>query len=396
MEHADRQTLEDLQRDYGFLELDNFVAPLQIFRALSVARDEFAHSRLIATLLDPRQHRGAEIMLRTMLRAIREHEHLACGAAERLQEMLDAPWTNMNVRREFEFIDIVVLITTPLQTFVVGIENKIDAAEGKEQLGRYQRALERAFLGQTSVMVFLTPTRREPTTSIPDHPIPTVAIGYELIVEAVEEALQQAEPASRDRRTLSEIATHLREDILDEETEVKALVRELWRSHGRALRLAMEHRPRLEDIREIYESLLHERFGDDMYTYYWQSKGELREIKMCLVSWEEAGFSFEFILRVDDEGVPVVRLLLWRDSYDENAPFLKKWAREVNVAVPTLVDEEFTKLRNWWGWRRVLLEEEAPSEAVLSERAFDEATAREAVEIVTRLHEKLAPYIETD
>jgi hypothetical protein len=180
---------------------------------------------------------------------------------------------------------------------------------------------------------------------------------------------------------------------LGEESEVKGVVRELWRAHGKALRLAMQHRPSLEDIRELYEALLHERFGGDAYTYYWKPRGALREIKMGLRSWEEAGYPFEFILRVDDEGLPVVRLLLWHESYDENAKFLRKGARDVNVSHPALVDEKFVKARGWWGWRRVFLEEDNPASAFLNERAFDRATAEEAAETVVRLFKRLQPHI---
>lgn len=180
---------------------------------------------------------------------------------------------------------------------------------------------------------------------------------------------------------------------MGEESEVKGIVRELWRAHGKALRLAIEHRPRLEDIRELYEALLYERFGDDAYMYYWQSKGELREIKMSLHSWEDAGYPFEFILHVDGEGLPLVRLLIWCESYDEKTECLKRWAHDVNASHPALVDEEFARVRTWWGWRRVFLEEDNPASAFLNERAFDGATAKEAVEAVVRLFEKLHPHI---
>jgi hypothetical protein len=276
---------------------------------------------------------------------------------------------------------------------VIGIENKIDAGEREEQLGRYQDVLERAFPTQTSVMIFLTPTGREPTTAISHHRVPAVSAGYALIVEAIGETLREAEPRSRDQHVLREIMAHLRENILDEETEVKILVRELWRAHGKALRLAMEHRPRLEDIRSVYEALLRERFGDDAHIYYFQPRGELREIKMRLHSWVNAGFPFEFILHVHGDGFPLVRLLIWGDRYDAHAASLREWAREVNAADPTLIDEEFPKLRYWWNWRRVFLEEDYPAEAFLDEQSFDEATARAAVEAVVALFEKLHPYI---
>ena len=41
-----------------------------------------------------------------------------------------------------------------------------------------------------------------------------------------------------------------------------------------------------------------------------------------------------------------------------------------------------------------MAEEDDPPGAVLTEQAFDEATAREAVEAVVGLYEKLQPYID--
>lgn len=391
-----KQALGRLKSDGRLLILDRFVPSLQIVRSLGVARNEVAHSHLLAALFDPRQHGGAEALLRALLGDICQHGRLSDGAGERLRSILQDSWAGVDVQREFQFIDIVVQVTSGQSKVAIGIENKIDAGEGRQQLGRYQNALRRAFRDQASVLVFLTPTGREPITAISDHPVPTVSIGYDLIVRAIQKSLRGAEAGSRDQRALQEIVAHLKENILGEETEVKALVRELWREHGKALHLAMEHRPRLEDIRGLYEALLRERFGDDAYTYHYRSKGALREIKMSLTSWENAGFPFEFMLRVGDDGSARVRMLVWRESYDEHAASLQKWARRVNATDPNLIDEEFTRLGNTWPWRRVFLEEESPAEAILDEQAFDEATAREAAEAVVRLYERLQPHIRSE
>lgn len=390
----DQQALRHLQGDARLSELGSFVPPLQVIRSLGIGRDEVAHSRLLAALLNPQQHRGAETMLRALLRGILRQRPFADGTGNRLREVLGASWTSVVIRREFRSIDIVARVASSEHTVVVGIENKIDAEEGEEQLGRYQRALRSAFPGQTSLMVFLTPTGREPTTAISPHPVSTVSLGYDLIVEATEGALRETRPGSRDEYALSEVVAYLKENILGEDTEVRTLVRQLWREHGKALRLAMKHRPRLEDIQDLYEALLRERFGDDnVYIYYWPSRGELRDINMILTSWNDAGFPFQFILSLNDEGSPLVRLLMWRGSYDENATFLKKWARTVNASDPALVDSEFTRLPNWGGWRRVFSEEDSPPDAVLDNQAFDDATARKAVEAVEALYERLEPYI---
>ena len=64
-------------------------------------------------------------------------------------------------------------------------------------------------------------------------------------------------------------------------------------------------------------------------------------------------------------------------------------------SAPALVDEGFRKVPYWWNWRRVFLEEDYPPGAVLDEQAFDEATAREAVEAMVALYEKLQPHVKS-
>jgi hypothetical protein len=62
--------LQDLEADPRFGKLNDYVPPLSLVRAFGVSRDEVAHSRMLARLLDPRRHRGAGFVLGTLLREI--------------------------------------------------------------------------------------------------------------------------------------------------------------------------------------------------------------------------------------------------------------------------------------------------------------------------------------
>jgi hypothetical protein len=222
--------------------------------------------------------------------------------------------------------------------------------------------------------------------------VPVVAVGYDLILTAVEQTRREARSGSRDERVLSEVAAHLREDVLAEDPEVRMLVRELWRSHGRAMQLALKHRPRLDDIRDLYVRLLSERFEDSYFEYYPYARGKLREIKMNLASWDEEGFPFTFMLHTNIGGQPHVRVLIWRDRYKAHSKFLTTWARRVNTSAGPLIDENFNRIRGW-DWHKIFREEDHPQEAVLDEQAFDEGTAEAAVGTVTALVEQLRPYV---
>jgi len=89
---------------------------------------------------------------------------------------------------------------------------------------------------------------------------------------------------------------------------------------------------------------------------------------MLLPSWEDNGFPFEFMLRVNGDGLPEVRLLVWKDTYNDHASSLADWARRVSASAGPLIDEAFTPLSGWREWRHVLLEEDYPPEAILGDQ----------------------------
>jgi hypothetical protein len=164
-------------------DLDGHVSSLALIPALGVACDEVAHSRLLATLLDPRRNRSAAIMLGVLLRGIADRASLEQHVAERLRMIAEAPWERVAVRRELFFIDVVVEITSAEGAAVIGIENKIDAGEQPQQIGRYQEALERAYPDRAAAMVFLTPTGREPSTACRGSPVPVATVSYGLVLD---------------------------------------------------------------------------------------------------------------------------------------------------------------------------------------------------------------------
>lgn len=391
---SDVDALRALEADPRFGELNGYVPPLSLAQAFGVARDEVAHSRVLARLLDPRRHRGAGYVLAALLREMAAHFGIAEPLAEKLRTAAEGPFERVAVHRERLLIDVVVEVDSPRGDLVVGIENKIDAGEQPEQIARHQAALSRAYPGRSAVVAFLTPTGRGTTTARADGPVPYVTLGYDAVLRAIGEARGRAETGSRDERVLMELEAHLEEDILGETGEAEALARGLWRTHGRALRLAMKHRPRLSDIREEYVALLRERFEDAYFVFYPEKRGDLSEIKMNLESWDERGFPFTFMLHTKNGRRPHARVLIWQQSYEERADSLVSWARRVNASLgEPLIDENFSRLPGW-GWHKVLREEDHPPDAVIDDYAFDAETVRAAVDAVAALVELLRPHVQ--
>lgn len=390
------RALRDLAEDPRLRELGDYVPPLSLLGAFGVERNEVAHSRALARLLDPGRHRQAGAALGSLLREVAGRPGLDGGTADALRHIAGAPWTRVTVHTERMRIDVVVEVSSARGTAVLGIENKIDAPEGSEQLARYQDALARAYPGGTSVLAFLTPTGRGHSTALEGTTVPVVTLGYDAVLRAAGEARSRAPSGGRDGRVLMEFCDHVREDILGEpgEDDARALARGLWRAHGRALRFVGENRPRLADIRDEYVGLVAARYPDARFDYYPGRGRNIREIKTNLSSFDERGFPFTFMLGTNaEDGRPRVRALIWRESYQERADALAEWAvRTAHMEGPA-IDGNFPLIVGW-GWHKIFPEDDHPEDATLEEDAFDQETARAAFDAVVEIVEGLRPYVE--
>ena len=156
------------------------------------------------------------------------------------------------VHREFSTgkgpIDILLHLRRGDERFVLGIENKIDAPEGKNQLRRYGEGLAYTFPGTAVVLTFLTPDGRKPQ-STPGCPV--ASIGYRTIVALLEEAL--AAPPARGRHSVGlGLARHycaaLRSHIMPEQNpEIDELCRKLYNEHLDAWRAIRRRLPSKRD-----------------------------------------------------------------------------------------------------------------------------------------------------
>ena len=206
----DIEALRRLRFDPRLANLGSYVPPLSLFRLLGMVRDELAHARMLASLLDPRRHRNHELILRPFLHEIGLALDKANSPdAASVHRVSEAPMSRVAVRLELFRIDIVVEIDSPDGDMVLGIENKLDADAHPRQIARYQRALSRGYPTRTAVMVFLSPDARAPSTASPSSKVPVAEIGYRSVVSAIKSVLDMVELNSQDRLSLEETARHI-------------------------------------------------------------------------------------------------------------------------------------------------------------------------------------------
>jgi hypothetical protein len=296
------------------------------------------------------------------------------------------------VHRELARIDVLIDITSSQGNLALGIENKIDAGEQVQQIARYQRAIALAYPSHCVAMAFLCPTTRASRTADDASTVPWVALGYDTILRAVSKALEGTPRNDRAAQALEQIIRHIKEELLNDD-DVRRAARNLWKTHRRALELAIDHRPRLADMRASYEHALRERLPDPIAFEHYPERGDVREIKMHIPAWVKRGFPLGFMLYASDGEPPHVRVLIWKDAFKPRAKALQAWARRVNENGGPGLDPSFTPLPNWSGWHRVFAEDGYPTSAELTARDFDQETVEEAVQRVTTLVETLRPLV---
>lgn len=218
--------------------LDARLAPFNLFEVLGIERAEVRHSNVLAWLLDPAGTHGlGDIVLRRFLsRLRRDHDDLGAARSGAHVELMDL--SDVEVRREWRFID--VLVVHRVEKWCLLIENKIRARESRGQLARYRRAVDEEFDGFQAVSVFLTLEGDE--ASEDGQAQKFVAVDYAEVVDLVARLFEQR----RSRVPLEAavlldhwIRTMRRMLMVDD--EIIELCRRIYRTHREAIELIVEH-----------------------------------------------------------------------------------------------------------------------------------------------------------
>jgi len=234
---SDHAVLEELVIDNPDLEqLEALLNQFNIFEAIGMARQELKHSNFLGFLLDPRQSHGlGDFFLRRFLQKVllssREREHSV--------SLIDLDVWDLDetdVRREWRNID--VLIVNEKNKFVVIIENKVDAGEGADQLGRYLNIVNNEFPDWKILAFFLTPAGMLPSNSL------YVPVNYDLIADLVDSTIShRSSTLGTDLLvSLSHYRSLLRRHIV-EQSDIDDLCIRIYSRHKRALDLIYERIP---------------------------------------------------------------------------------------------------------------------------------------------------------
>lgn len=387
------------------------------FCALGVQRREQSYSRLLAWLLaEPACHAFATAWIDTVVDPATApagyDSPYVVGANGRLLTAADLHRTNLAAEAPLpndQRIDLVARYTsrsTSGGSLVVAVENKIGAGESPDQLDSYARELLRQYPDPSChiILVFLTPRGRAPETlsAVPDDRLHPRVFSWERIAALLNTHSPDAVHLDHLSFTRS-IQRHIKESLMGE-TPARMDTQELFDDPdcARTLLRICQAQPLLGDMLDAWVERVREwlaskdpAWRDIVLSVYPTSFSRgIREIKIGVQRWDDSGIPLRFMIHNDETGHsgPAVRILIYMDHYDNNAPALNRLAELADGAI----DPEYGRAWPGFPWQRVLTDDREspePESRLVHHYAYNEQTIEQCLENLRDQFSSIEPAI---
>ncbi|MEQ2006272.1 MAG: PD-(D/E)XK nuclease family protein [Limisphaerales bacterium] len=210
-----------------------------VFRVLRFEHGEIRHSNMLAWLLQPDEtHKLGDSFLRGwLLRVVNDAAPDLLGGLT-AESIKAGKIGDVEIAREWNFLDLLVKVTTTEgDAWVIAIENKWWAKQGKNQLAGYRRKVESAFPTARRMFVFLTAKDESPDDEA------WVTAKHRQVYEVLSTCLKQrATKRGREAVMLMRHYLTILEERCMENPKITELARKIYERHRRALDVIIEHR----------------------------------------------------------------------------------------------------------------------------------------------------------
>lgn len=220
--------------------LENLLSDFNIFETLKSEYTEVMHSNVLAWLLDPQENHGlASYFIRQFFKfVVSTNRTRFSSAGISLVDFELFVYGDVEIRREWKNIDILIIVAEDNKNIVVALENKIKTSEHSGQLQRYRAIVEREFRDFTRFYIYLTP----------DNLIPSddewISFNYDVVADLLDELLRgrKSSLSANVYSFISQYQTILRRYIVGN-SEVERIAVEIYKKHKEALDIIFEHKP---------------------------------------------------------------------------------------------------------------------------------------------------------
>jgi hypothetical protein len=238
-----------------FGELEASIGVFCPFEAIGMVRQEIRHGRFLTYYLDPqRPHGFGTHCLRALMKVAADAQRRNPFVTSTEISPLDVHLMQLEsaaLRREWRHIDMLAVIGE--EKLIVAIELKIDAAEGRDQLAKYRKAVREQWPEWRHVFIFLT-KRGEDASE--DHGKDWLSVPLEELVNEFEQLVARQLGSPDARYFLASYVAMLRRNHLTNE-KLESLAARIWSQHRQALEFLIDHRPSVGE--GVFGELLEKR-----------------------------------------------------------------------------------------------------------------------------------------
>jgi hypothetical protein len=249
-EDEEREALERFLLDNPELDsIEGALSQFNVFETLNMVNAEVRHSNLLGWLLSPYSNHGlGDYFLRQFLK------HFVVENKETLTQLtlFDIELLNLSeaeVTREWNNIDLLIVVEDEARKLAIAVENKIKTAEHSNQLQRYREILEREYPNHLKLFIYLTPENTAPSDE------KWFPFSYSVVASLIDSLLKYRRGTLSDNIVtfITQYSTILRRYIVGN-SEIEQICREIYKKHKTALDLIFQYKPDLElDISEYLQ-----------------------------------------------------------------------------------------------------------------------------------------------
>ena len=281
-------------------KLEGMLSQFNVFETLNIVNAEVRHSNVLAWLLNPAENHGlGNFFLSQFLKHFISENKYSLSDQISLFDLDNFNLYDVEIRREWKSIDILILINEDRTNIAITIENKIRSSEHSNQLTRYREIIEKEFPNHIKLFIYLTPDK------IPPEDQTWKPFSYSTIADIMDYILDfKRDSLNVNAFTfLSQYGIMLRRYIVGN-SEIERICQQIYKKHHKALDLIFQYRPNIElEIIEYLHSLIKNtkdiildssaktliRFSTTLFDNMFEKLGE---------GWVESNriFLFEFIV----------------------------------------------------------------------------------------------------
>jgi len=236
-------------------KLENKLGIFNIFETLDIVNTEIRHSNVLAWLFDPNSNHGlSESFLKQFLKYFISENKEYINADINLFDFEIFDYSDVEIRREWNNIDLLIILNEPSKKVCIAIENKIGTTEHGDQLERYRKIVGDEFKKFENIFIFLSPNNVLPSDKN------WVCITYTTIAKLIEDLLcsKKDSVSSNVYNFINQYNIVLRRYIVGN-SEIEQICRSIYKKHQKALDLIFQYKPDIIlEISEYIQNLLKE------------------------------------------------------------------------------------------------------------------------------------------